>query len=108
MSFTNASDARSGCRRRGGANSCSRSTSRSARRSPTRVRPTAVLELADGRQARRKLYQELESGPQLGNALACAQDYLEAVRAAIAARNGWKRILHACAPPGARPTRPQD
>jgi hypothetical protein len=67
-----------------------------------------ILELANGPQARRKLYQELESGPQLVNAPACAQDYLEAVRAAIAARNGWKRILHACAPPRARRTRSQD
>jgi hypothetical protein len=66
-----------------------------------------ILELADGPQARRKLYQELESGPQPGNALACAEDYLEALRAAIAARNGWKRILHACAPPSARRTRSQ-
>jgi len=67
-----------------------------------------ILELADGPRARRKLYQELESGPQLGNAPACAQDYLEAVRAAIAARNGWKRILHACASPRARRARSQD
>jgi hypothetical protein len=67
-----------------------------------------ILELADGPQARRKLYQELESGPQLGNALAYAQDYLKAVRAAIAVGNGWKRILHACAPPWARRTRSQD
>ena len=31
-----------------------------------------ILELTDGPHARRKLYQQLESGPELGNALACA------------------------------------
>ena len=63
---------------------------------------------SDDPQPRRKLYQGLERGPQLESALACAQDYLAAVRAAIAARNGWKRILQACAPPRVRRTRSQD
>lgn len=67
-----------------------------------------ILELGDSTHARRKLYQELESGPQLGNARAHAPDYLEALRAAVAARNGWKHILHACAPPWAKRTRSQD
>jgi hypothetical protein len=67
-----------------------------------------ILGLADGPHSRRKLYQELESGPLRGNGQACVQDYLEAVRAAVAARNGWKHILYMCAPPWARRTRSQD
>jgi hypothetical protein len=67
-----------------------------------------ILELGDNTQPRRKPYQELESGPQLGNARAHAPHYFQALRAAVAARNGWKHILHACAPPCAKRTKSQD
>jgi hypothetical protein len=67
-----------------------------------------IFELGDRTHARSKLYQELESGPKLGNVRVHAPDYLEALPAAVAARNGWKYILHACAPPWVRCTRAED
>jgi hypothetical protein len=66
-----------------------------------------ILEFGDSTRARCKLYQELENGPQLGNAQVRAPDYLEPLRAAITARDGWKQILRACAPPWARRMRSQ-
>jgi hypothetical protein len=67
-----------------------------------------ILELDDSARARRKLYQELESGPMPGDEQVCVQDYIETLRPAVAARNGWKHILVACAPPRAKRTRSQD
>jgi hypothetical protein len=85
-----------------GPNGCSRSTSRSARPSPTRVRPTAVFSSSPMAPTRGASYISNSRVDPSWEMRWRARDYLEAVRAAIAARNGSKRILHACAPPWAR------
>jgi hypothetical protein len=66
-----------------------------------------VLELADGPTRGASCISNSKVDPSWGMRWR-ARDYLEAVRAAIAARNGWKRILHAYAPPWARLTRSLD
>ena len=67
-----------------------------------------ILELGDSAHARRKLYRELESGPMPGDEQVCVQDYIDTLRAAVAARNGWKHILIACAPPRTKRMRSLD
>ncbi len=52
---------------------------------------------------RRRLLAELLEGPMPPTDLVDARHYREMLSEAVAARNGWKRILGRCAPPG-RPT----
>ena len=56
-----------------------------------------VLELGDGSPARRKLLSELEEGPMPAEQRLDAGEYVDILRDAVAARNGWKRILERCA-----------
>ena len=57
-----------------------------------------IVELGDSAAARRKLLREAEVGPMPPDDSVDADEYLAALRAAVSARNGWKRILKACAP----------
>ncbi len=63
-----------------------------------------ILELGATAAARRALLVELEAGPLHNDDTVSADEHLDILREAVAARNGWKRILARCAP--ARPTRP--
>jgi hypothetical protein len=58
-----------------------------------------ILEQGDSAAARRELLKEVENGPMPPDEQVDVEHYIDIVRAAIAARNGWKQILHACAPP---------
>jgi hypothetical protein len=57
-----------------------------------------ILELGDSAHARRKLCQELEGEAMPPDERVCPRDYIEILHSAVAARNGWKKILLACAP----------
>ena len=63
-----------------------------------------ILELGATPAARRALLVELEAGPLPSDESVSGDEYLDILREAILARNGWKRILARCAP--ARPARP--
>ena len=56
-----------------------------------------ILELGDGPPARRKLLSELETGTRPADERLDASEYIDILREAVAARNGWKRILERCA-----------
>jgi hypothetical protein len=58
-----------------------------------------ILELGDGPPARRKLLSELEEGPMPAEERLDAGEYIDILRGAVAARNGWKRILERCSSP---------
>jgi hypothetical protein len=62
-----------------------------------------ILELSDSALARRTLCQELEGDSMPPDAQVCTRDYIDILRSAVAARNGWRKILMACTP--ARPSR---
>ena len=57
-----------------------------------------LLELGGSRASRQALLSEHAVGPMPADTDVDASEYLDILRAAIAARNGWKRILQACAP----------
>lgn len=61
-----------------------------------------IFELGERPHARRALLSELERGPMPREDRVDAQEYLDIVREAVAARNGWKRILARCSPPRTR------
>ena len=56
-----------------------------------------ILELADGPPVRRRLVSEMEQGPMPADERVVASDYMDILREAVAARNGWKVILARCA-----------
>lgn len=58
-----------------------------------------IRELGDGPQARRMLLAEHEHGPMPPDARVDADEYIDILREAVAARNGWKCILERCSPP---------
>jgi hypothetical protein len=60
-----------------------------------------LLELA-GRPTRTALLAELADGPMPNDETVDAREYLDILRGAVAARNGWKQILARCAPPRRR------
>jgi hypothetical protein len=57
-----------------------------------------ILELGKSPAERRALLSELERGPVPGGAGVVTGEYVDILREAVAARNGWKRILARCAP----------
>ena len=67
-----------------------------------------IVVLADGTAARRNALIEVGAGPMPADDSVDADEYLAIVREAISARNGWKRILDACAPPRRRPVSTRD
>jgi hypothetical protein len=67
-----------------------------------------ILELGDSARTRRNLYRELEGRAMPAHERVFARDYIDILRSAVAARNGWKKILMACAPARTRRTRSED
>jgi hypothetical protein len=67
-----------------------------------------ILELGDSVLERRRLYQELEREAPPPDELVCHQEYVDILRSAVCARNGWRKILSACAPPRTSRTRSQN
>jgi hypothetical protein len=57
-----------------------------------------ILELGDCRAARRMLLSEIENGPMPPDDYVDAEEYIDILREAVAARNGWKRIPERCSP----------
>jgi hypothetical protein len=57
-----------------------------------------VLELGNSSAARRMLLSEVEEGPVPPDDRVDPVEYIDILREAIAARNGWKRILRRCSP----------
>lgn len=57
-----------------------------------------VLELGNSSAARRLLLPEIEEGPVPPDDRVDPVEYIDILREAIAARNGWKRILRRCSP----------
>jgi len=62
-----------------------------------------ILELGDSARARQKLLADHEQGPMPPDDGVIADEYIDILREAVGARNGWKRILARCSPP--RPAR---
>lgn len=62
-----------------------------------------ILEHGGGPANRRRLLAELAQGPMPAKAHVDADEYVDILREAVTARNGWKRILERCSPP--RPAR---
>jgi hypothetical protein len=62
-----------------------------------------LLELGSTPASRRALLDGLSAGPMPHDETVSGDEYLDILREAVAARNGWKRILARCAP--AKPTR---
>ncbi len=56
-----------------------------------------LVELGSGRAQRLALLEELSSGPMPGVDQVDTAEYLDILREAVSARNGWKRILARCA-----------
>lgn len=56
-----------------------------------------LVELGEGPAERRALFAELEREP-VPAGRGDAGEYVDILREAVAARNGWKRILARCAP----------
>ena len=57
-----------------------------------------IVWLADSATARRNALIEVEAGPMPPDNSVDSDEYLAVLREAVGARNGWKRILEACAP----------
>lgn len=57
-----------------------------------------ILELANESTQRQQLVEELARGPAPADATVDPGEYIDIVREAVTARNGWKRILTRCAP----------
>ena len=58
-----------------------------------------IRELGDGPQARRMLLAEHEQGSPPPDGRVDAREYIDILREAVAARNGWKCILNRCSSP---------
>ncbi len=57
-----------------------------------------IHELADSAKARRRFLAEHEQGPMPPDERVNVDEYMDILREAVAARNGWKRILKRCSP----------
>jgi len=64
-----------------------------------------LLALAGGRTGRGTLLEELAAEPPLPDQGVDPAEYLDILRDAVEARNGWQRILARCAPPAPAPHR---
>ena len=62
-----------------------------------------ILNLGDSLPKRRTLLSEIGKAPMPADERVDTSEYMEILREAVAARNGWKRILKRCTPP--RPAR---
>ncbi|MDP2759789.1 MAG: hypothetical protein Q8O64_05200 [Sideroxyarcus sp.] len=58
-----------------------------------------ILELGETRSARSRLLSEHAEGQMPPDDRVEGAEYVDILREAVAARNGWKRILERCAPP---------
>ncbi len=58
-----------------------------------------ILELGETRLARVRLLSELAEAPMPPDKRVQGDEYVDILREAVAARNGWKRILERCSPP---------
>lgn len=58
-----------------------------------------ILDLGDRPQTRRTLLAEVEETWTCPDARVDADEFIDILREAVGARNGWKRILQRCAPP---------
>ena len=58
-----------------------------------------ILELGETRSARSRLLSEHAEEPMPPDDRVEGAEYVDILREAVAARNGWKRILERCAPP---------
>lgn len=56
-----------------------------------------ILELGETRAIRSQLLSELTDGPMPSDDRVQATEYIDILKEAVAARNGWKRILNRCA-----------
>ena len=56
-----------------------------------------ILQLGKGSAARRDLLEEIEAGPMPPDDRVDPQEYVDILREAVQAGNGWKRILRRCA-----------
>jgi hypothetical protein len=61
-----------------------------------------ILALGESAADRRRLLTQAENGPMPPDDRLDAAEYIETLRAAVGARNGWKRIHQVCAPPSRR------
>jgi hypothetical protein len=57
-----------------------------------------ILELGKGSGERKRLLAELERGSRPSDDRVDGNEYVDILREAVSARNGWKRILGRCAP----------
>lgn len=57
-----------------------------------------ILELGETRSARSRLLSELAEGPMPPDERVEGAEYVDILREAVAARNGWKRMLERCSP----------
>ena len=62
-------------------------------------RYSRILELGDSLRARELLLAEHEQGSMPADDRVDAKEYIDILREAVAARNGWKHILDRCSPP---------
>lgn len=58
-----------------------------------------ILELGKTSSARRRLLPELSEGSMPPDERVEGAEYVDILREAVSARNGWKRILDRCSPP---------
>lgn len=58
-----------------------------------------IHDLGQGLRSRQALLAEYAQGPMPADDRLDVDDYLDILREAVAARNGWKRILALCSPP---------
>jgi hypothetical protein len=70
-----------------------------------------IRELSDSSKGRLRLLAEHEQGPMPPDERVNVDEYMDILREAVTARNGWKRILQRCSPPGScklqtSPTKP--
>jgi len=63
-----------------------------------------LLELGRTPADRQRLLRDVEEDPPVAGGRVDVDIYLAALREAVAARNGWKRLLRACAPPKGQPS----
>jgi hypothetical protein len=61
-----------------------------------------ILELGRNTLARRELLSRVEKAPSLPDDQVDVGEYINILRAAVGARNGWKQILHNCKSPDGR------
>ncbi len=61
-----------------------------------------ILDLGSSVTARRELLSQVENAPSLPDDRVVASEYINILRSAVAARNGWKQILRNCEPPRTR------